>query len=192
MFEWFVQGIGFAALTVFILSYQIKSNRELFFMQLIGSGLFCLQFYLLDAKSGCLSLAVNMLRNALMMKYRDWDWVRKKWCPAAIAGLFAAVLILTWNGPVSLLAFAASVSSTFAYWTDSPRSIRTVNLVCASPCWLLYDVLVHSLGGIVSESLTMLSILVSFIRFGRKGPEQDTAPQKEGACGDSSGKRHAG
>ncbi len=168
-----IQGIGFAAVAVFVLSYQIKSNRKLFLLQLIGSALFCLQFYLLDAKSGCLSLAVNMLRNALMMKYRAWNWVRQKWCPAVIAGLFAAVLLLTWNGPVSLLAFAASVSSTFAYWSDSPRKIRMVNLVCASPCWLVYDVIVHSLGGILSESITIISILVSFFRFGWNGLEKD-------------------
>ena len=28
---------------------------------------------------------------------------------------FTVILIFTWNGPVSLLAFAASVSSTFVY-----------------------------------------------------------------------------
>ncbi|MBR6718495.1 MAG: YgjV family protein [Oscillospiraceae bacterium] len=174
MQDWFIQGIGFAAVAVFILSYQIKSNRTLFLLQLIGSALFCVQFFLLDAKSGCLSLAVNMLRNALMMKYNDWGWVRKKRCPAAIALLFTGVLLCTWNGPVSLLAFAASVTSTFAYWSNSPRRIRMVNLVCASPCWLIYDVLVHSLGGIVSESITIVSILVSFLRFGWDGLEKDT------------------
>ncbi|MBR5372945.1 MAG: YgjV family protein [Oscillospiraceae bacterium] len=173
--DWFIQGIGFVAVAVFILSYQIRSNRRLFLLQLIGSALFCLQFCLLDAKSGCLSLAVNILRNALMMKYKDWAWVRQKWCPAVIILLFTAVLLATWNGPVSLLAFTASVSSTAAYWSDSPRRIRMVNLVCASPCWLIYDVIVCSLAGIVSESITILSILISFIRFGWKGLERDSA-----------------
>ena len=168
-----VQGIGFVAVALFIASYQIKSNRWLFLFQLLGSALFCLQFFMLDAISGCLSLAVNILRNALMMKYNDWEWVRRKWCPAVIAVLFTAVLILTWNGPVSLLAFTASVTSKFAYWSNSPRKIRMVNLVCASPCWLAYDVIVYSLGGIVSESITIISILVSFVRFGWKGLERD-------------------
>ena len=168
-----IQGIGFIAVAAFILSYQIKSNRWLFLLQLIGSALFCLQFFLLDAFSGCLSLAVNILRNALMMKYNDWKWVRRKGCPVIIAVLFTIILFVTWNGPVSLLAFIASVSSTFVYWTNSPRKIRMVNLVCASPCWLIYDVIVFSLGGIVSESITILSILVSFVRFGWKGLETD-------------------
>ena len=39
--------------------------------------------------------------------------------------------------------------------------------------WLIYDVIVRSYGGIVSESITMLSILISIIRFGWKGLEKD-------------------
>ena len=173
MSDFFIQGIGFAALALFIMSYQIKSNKWLFLLQLLGSALFCIQFFMLDAISGCFSLAVNILRNALMMKYKEWKWVRNRWCPVVIAGLFTVVLVFTWNGPISLLAFVASVVSTFAYWSDVPRNIRLANLICASPCWLIYDVIVFSLGGIVSEAVTMISIMVSFIRFGWKGLERD-------------------
>ena len=171
--NWFVQGMGFVAVAVFIASYQIKSNRWLFLMQLLGSALFCLQFFMLGAFSGCLSLAVNILRNALMTKYDEWKWVRQKWCPALVILLFVAALLVTWNGPVSLLAFVASVTSTIAYWTNSPRKIRMVNVACASPCWLAYDVIVRSVGGVISEAFTMVSVLVSFVRFGWKGLESD-------------------
>ena len=174
MNDWIIQLIGFVAVALFIASYQIKSNRWLFLLQLLGSLLFCIQFFTLGALSGCLSLVVNILRNALMMKYNDWKWVRKKWCPLIIVLLFAVVLFLTWNGPVSLLAFVASVTSTIAYWTNSPRKIRMVNLLCASPCWLVYDVIVFSIGGIISESFTIASIIISLIRFGWKGLERDS------------------
>ncbi len=70
MSDFFIQGIGFAALALFIMSYQIKSNKWLFLLQLLGPALFCIQFFMLDAISGCFSLAVNILRNALMMKYK--------------------------------------------------------------------------------------------------------------------------
>ncbi len=168
------QAIGFVAVAAFILSYQIKSNRWLFLLQIVGLALFCLQFFLLDAFSGCLSLAVNMLRNALMLKYNDWRWVRWRGCPVIIALLFTVILVLTWNGPVSLLAYTASVSSTFVYWTNSPRNIRLVNLTCASPCWLIYDIIVHSWGGLLSEAITIVSILISIFRFGWKGLEHDS------------------
>jgi len=169
----FIQLIGFVGVAVFILSYQIKSNRKLFLLQLVGSALFCLQFYLLDARSGCLSLAIYILRNAMLMRYNEWEWIRWKGWPVIISGLFAAVLIGTWNGPVSLLAFAASVSSTWGYWSNNARRIRMVNLVCASPCWLIYDCIVSSWGGVLNESITLASIIVSIVRFGWQSLDKD-------------------
>ena len=181
--ELIVQGIGFVAVAAFILSYQIKSNRWLFLLKLIGTVLFCLQFFLLDAFSGCLSLAVNILRNGLMMRYDDWKWVRWKGFPLLITVLFTAVLIYTWNGPISLLPYIGSVSSTFVYWTNSPRKIRLVDLACASPCWLVYDLIVHSWGGLLSESITLVSIIVSIIRFGWMGLEEDSSIRSQTRVG---------
>lgn len=163
-----VQAIGFLAVASFILSYQVKSNRGLYLCQVIGSALFCLQFFLLGAASGCLSLAVNILRGALLIKYGDWAWVRWKGLAAILCGVYAGIVFFTWAGPVSLLAFVASAVSTFGYWQNNARTIRLSNLLCASPCWLVYDVLVHSWGGVLSEAITIASILVSGFRFGWK------------------------
>ncbi len=160
------QAIGFAAVALFILSYQVKSNRTLFLFQVAGSALFCLQFFLLGAASGCFSLAVNILRGTLLMKYNDWPWVRLKGLAFALCGVYGAILLLTWAGPVSLLAFAASAVSTLGYWRNNARTIRLSNLLCASPCWLVYDVLVRSWGGVLNETVTITSILVSLFRFG--------------------------
>ena len=169
----FIQAIGFVGTAVFILSYQIKSNRRLFLLQLIGTALFCVQFFLLDAKSGCFSLAANMVRNAMLMKYSDWKWVRWKGWPFVFGGVFAVILYGTWNGPISLLAFAASLACTFGYWSNNARMIRLANLVCACPCWLTYDIIVGSWGGVLNESVTLLSILISIIRFGWAGLGND-------------------
>ena len=162
------QAVGFLAVAAFLISYQIKSNRALFLCQMIGSGLFCLQFFLLGAASGCVSLGVNILRAALLLQYDRWGWVRRKVTASLFCGAYGAVLILTWAGPASLLAFAASVASTLGYWRHNARTIRLSNLLCASPCWLLYDIFVHSWGGVVNVSLTIASILISVRRFGWK------------------------
>lgn len=175
MTTFLIQLVGFLGTAVFILSYQIKSNRKLFLFQLIGCALFCLQFYLLNAKSGCLSLAVNILRNAMLMKYKDWEWVRWKGWPFLFSGVIAVVVWITWNGPVSLLALAASLGSTFGYWSNNARKIRLANMACACPCWLLYDVIVGSWGGVLNEAITLISIFVSIIRFGWKGLGEDKA-----------------
>ena len=166
MIEIIIQGIGFLGLLAFISSYQIKSNRKLFLIQMVGVLLFALQFLLMGAYSGCLSLFLTAKRNIFMSKYKEWQWVKQKVFPVLICALFTAILFFTWDGPISLLAYVASVVSTIFYWTNDARKLRLANLFVCSPCWIIYDVIVGSIGGIASESLTMISIIVSICRFG--------------------------
>ncbi len=168
MMQILIQGIGFLGLFCFLISYQMKSNKTLFLFQLIGSALFCTQFFLMGALSGCLSLLLNMIRNALLYKQDVLQWAQSKWVATLLCFLFAVVLLVTWAGPISMLAFVASVVSTIGYWTNNARTIRLSNLLCASPCWMTYDILVGSWGGVFSEGLTILSILLSIYRFGWK------------------------
>ncbi len=163
-----IQGIGFLGVISFILSYQVKSNKALYLYQLIGSLLFCLQFFLLGAGSGALSLFLNIIRSALLMKYKEWKWVRWKGLPLLLCLAFAGIMVYTWSGTVSVLAFLASAVSTVFYWTNNAKWIRMSNLFCASPAWLLYDIMVGSAAGVVNELITLGSIIISIFRFGWK------------------------
>lgn len=78
MSELIIQAIGFIGVAFFIASYQIKSNRALFLCQIIGSLIFCIQFFLMGAYSGALSLIINIIRNLFLLKINDWKWVGSK------------------------------------------------------------------------------------------------------------------
>jgi hypothetical protein len=177
-----IQGIGFIGVLFFIISYQIKSNKALFLCQGMGSAMFCLQFLLLGAYTGCVSLAVIILRNGLLMKYNEWSFVRSRvWVPV-FSAIALAIMIITWKDWTSVLPFISMVAGTTAYWTNSARNIRLANLVLCCPCWVLYDIIIGSLGGILNESITIASILISIYRFGWKnlGSEEFGASKKKG------------
>ena len=173
MNEYIVQGIGFVAVAFFILSYQMKSNRLLFLFQLIGCSIFVIQFGILGAYTGALSLLINILRNVLLLKANVWTWVRSKKTMLGIIALLVAFTIWTWNGWISLLPLASVGVTTVGYWTDNAQKIRLSQLM-GSPCTLLYDVLIHSWGGVLSESITLVSIILSIIRFGWKNLNDDS------------------
>ena len=67
--------MGFVGLLFFLVSYQIRSNRVLFLLQLLGCIVFSVQMALLGAFTGALSLLVNILRNVLLLKINDWKWL---------------------------------------------------------------------------------------------------------------------
>ena len=73
-----IQIIGFVGVFFFMMSYQVKSNKMLFFMQIAGCFVFGVQLGLLGAYSGCLSLVVLVVRNIMLTRYEKWEWVRWK------------------------------------------------------------------------------------------------------------------
>ncbi len=168
MHELLVQAVGFTGMFLLVISYQIKSNRIYFLLQTAGSAAFVIQFGLLGALSGSVNTGISIVRNIIMLKYRDWTWVRHRALTLTFVAAHAAVLCLTWNGPVSVLAFMGAAAITLGIRTNNAQKIRLATLVCGSPSWLLYDILVLSWGGACNEVITIASILISIKRYGWK------------------------
>lgn len=165
MNEYMVQAIGFLGVALFIISYQIRSNRALFLCQLMGCIVFCVQFFLMGAYTGAISLIVNIARNLLLIKSNDWKWAKSQVTLAAIILLLLVMTICTWAGWMSILPFVSVAVTSIGYWTQNAQKIRLSQLF-GSPCTLLYDILVHTWGGAVCEAITILSIIISIVRFG--------------------------
>ena len=84
-----------------------------------------------------------------------------------------ANLFMTQSVDKGGLAIDTTVAGTIGYWTNNARNIRIANLAVNSPCMLLYDVLVKSWGGALNEAVTLVSIIISIIRFGWKALDGD-------------------
>ena len=80
---------------------------------------------------------------------------------------------MTWDGAVSILPGLGAISGTLACWTNNAKIIRITNLTINSPCCLIYDVIFRSWGGVINESITIISIIVSIMRFGLKALDGD-------------------
>lgn len=167
MSEIFIQGLGFIGLLFFIVSYQIRSNRMLFLCQMIGCIIFCVQMCLLGAFTGAIGLVVNILRNILLLKINDWKWVKSRVTMTVILVLLIAMTVYTWGGWISILPLLSVGITTIGYWTNNAQKIRLSKLF-GSPCTLIYDILIRSWGGAMSEAITLVSIVVSIYRFGWK------------------------
>ena len=165
MSDFIIQVIGFIGLVFFVVSYQIRSNRALFLCQLLGCIVFSIQLYLLGAYTGAIGLLINILRNLLLLKVNDWQWVKSKLTLSAILVLLLAMTVYTWAGWISLLPLASVGITTIGYWTNNAQKIRLSQLF-GSPSTLIYDIIIRSWGGAMSEAITLVSIIVSIYRFG--------------------------
>ena len=161
-----IQLIGVIGMLLSILSFQSKSYQKIVWIRVLSEFVFALQYFLLGAYTGMATNLTSCVTNSI---YRERIKHGKKVLgfQIAFAILFAVIGILSWHGPVSLLVIAAKILSTIANGNGKPKTLRILNLII-NPLWLIYDILVFSLAGILSDAFTIMSIIIAMTRLDRK------------------------
>ena len=162
----FIQAIGIFGTTLFFLSYQCKSNKNLFRVQFISYLCYTIHLLMLGAVTGGISYVLNTVRSfCLGSKYA---FLKSKWMCVIICALQVVALIFTWGGWWSILPIFANIAATIGGYTRNPRKIRIAGIFINSPLWIVYDIIVGSWAGILDEIVTEASMLISIYRYGWK------------------------
>lgn len=165
------QSLGILGMTANVVSYQAKSRAGVIFFQIFGSVFFAVNMFMLDAKTGfCLNL-IGILRG-LFYSHKD-----KFKNITAITSAFIILYILSYvsvftvfgkepcpgNFVLETLPVIAMTATTVGFSKNDAKSIRIATFV-SSPLWLIYNCLNLSIGGILCETLSIVSVLSAFIR----------------------------
>lgn len=162
----FIQAIGILGTTLFFLSYQCKSNKNLFRVQFVSYLCYTIHLLMLGAITGGISYVLNTVRSfCLGSKY---SFLKSKWMCMIICMLQVVALIFTWDGWWSILPIVANIAATIGGYTHNPRKIRVAGIFINSPLWIIYDIIVGSWAGIIDEVVTEASMLISIYRYGWK------------------------
>ena len=78
--------------------------------------------------------------------------------------LFWVFGIVTWSGYFSILPILAMTIDSFAVWNKKTRNIRLLMMV-PRPLWFIYNLIVSSYAGMITEVFVFFSLLVGIIRF---------------------------
>ena len=162
----FAQFVGLCGVALLIASYQCKSSRKMFIAQLCSNLLYVLHFLMLGAFTGCVSMAINIARNLVLISGKEW--ARKKvWMWIFIlAGVVVA--IATWGDLFSIFPAIATAAFTVSGFARNGKKIRIINLAVGYPAWIIYDVHMHSWSGLAGEIFCIGSVVVSILRYGMK------------------------
>ena len=161
-----VQAIGFLGTILFFLSYQFKSNKNLFRVQFISYLCYTVHLLLLGALTGGISYVLNTLRSFCLGSRSAF--LKGKMMCYCICVLQVVTLFLTGEGWWSILPVAANIAATIGGYTFNPRKIRAVGIFINSPMWIVYNLLVGSWAGVLDEVVTEASMLLSIYRYGWK------------------------
>jgi len=163
------QGIGIIAMVAIILSFQCKSTRSLVVVIGIGALLFVVSYFILGQPSAAIFNIISVVCSVACLK----DSLKNKLIFGIIVALYLAATLATFTGWWSLLLMAAQLAGSYSIMFRSGAFIRNMRFFFVSPVWLINNTVVcFTIGGIVCEVITMLSVVISFIRYRKTGFEE--------------------
>jgi hypothetical protein len=166
------QIIGYIATVICIISFQAKTQRGIVIMQTFSALLFSIHFFMLEAYSGALLNGICTIR-AIIFTFRH-----KKWAGSVIwVYVFSflsficyliTIFVLTPEPTiktyfVEFLPVLGNVATTIATRLDNAKLVRRYAFI-ASPLWLAYNAVMGSIGGIITETFNIISIITAMIR----------------------------
>ena len=160
------QIFGVIAVILGFITYQIRTQKALLFVQTVTALVFVIHYLLIGAVSGMVLNIVAMIRN-LVYSRRDLKLFSGKWWPIAFAVIMGITGMLFWQDWYSVFVVAGLVINSVCMSFKDPQKIRKSILV-SSPLVLIYDAFALSLGGIIYESAAIVSALVGILRFSGK------------------------
>ena len=169
------QAFGIIGLLITALSFQEKNNKRFFVEQGIAGLMFFMNFVLIGAVAAALFNLTNLVRGTMFSKVKG-----KVQHLVIIEALYTACFVFSltqiWGNPfqifLSALPFVTLLLMTVLMWLGNGKYIRYAQFLLSSPAWLIHNFFNFSLGGILCEIFTMVSVIVSFIRYGKDGFEK--------------------
>jgi len=163
------QIMGILGAATAILSFQMKNNKHLYIAQGVSGLLFAINFFILGTYTAAAINLINLLRGALLA---GGERFRRKRYLILVEAVYLISFFFTYSGLMSVIITVVQLGATVIFWMNNGKLIRMSQLFVASPVWLVNNFLVGSIGGIITEAVNIVSILVSFIRYGFNGFEK--------------------
>ena len=158
------QIFGFTSLIILIISFQKNSKKTLLKYQIVSSSFEAIQYLLLSALSGCVMNITMCIRNLIFFKYKE-----------KIPNIYLIFIIIvmtilsliSYNGAISLLPCIGSIIYTIALAKSNITITRITNTITCI-LYLIYDIKVLAIAGMISTITELISTIIAIIRYDLK------------------------
>ena len=151
-----------------VLSFQMKTRKQIITFQTIGSTFFLVSYFLLGSWTGVYMNVVYLSRNIVFYYSKEKAWAQKKLWLYVFLGASILAGLLGYREMIDILPIFGAIFATTAMYMQNENTLRLLNLA-ASPCWLIYNINLSSSGGIICEIFNIVSIIVGLIRYRKYG-----------------------
>ena len=166
------QIIGSFGTVILIIGMQQKQYDRIVLSKILNSFIASIHYVFLGGYTGMLINFASCIANGVYW-YRNKHGKSNLVFQILFCILFVGLGFLSWHGPISLFVIFAKILSSVALGINNPRIIRILNAI-SNPCWLVYNIFMGSIPGMVGDSLVTLSVLIAIFRLDLFPKKQET------------------
>ena len=169
----FIQAIGIIAMIFPALSFQQKTQRRIVIFQLIGTAFFFVHYLLLNSIVGAFLNIIAFTRAIIYSQIGKKKWAYSLFWPLLFLALSILTYVLTFTvfntekTPVNFIVESLPVIGLsiqhFGFRMKDAYKVRVMYLISA-PLWVAYAAIKSSIGGILVDSINIVSIIIGIIR----------------------------
>lgn len=172
----FIQILGIVAATVAIIAFQAKKQKNILILKAIDSVLFAVQWGLLHDWTAMALTIVSIVRN-LLMSYFSAKEINTLYLIIGFCIINVGLGIWTYQSWPSILKVLATVITTISFGLKNVTLVRTLTIPACAMAIIHACIPSHfSVGGIITESFTIVSIIIALIRFRKKPVKAEDLP----------------
>ena len=151
------------------ITYQVKSKKKILILSLIANSFHGVAYILINAKSGLAMCILAILRDLSTMFISDRikDEKKSKKIYLSIIVIFFIGLIIsaiyTYEGILSMLSIIATAIYSYSIWQKNEKIYKALGTP-ASICWLIYDLFVKSIFGVIFDGIIFVCSVVGYVR----------------------------
>lgn len=155
------QLFGIIGLIILILSFQKNSKEKLLKYQVFSSLFFAIQYFCLNAISGCLMNVMSLVRNIIFKRFKSKVPIIYL---IIIVVLMIILSIFSYNGLISLLPTIGVILYSISIWQDNLTITRIAEII-GCILFIIYNIKVVAISGLITTIIEMISAIVGIYRF---------------------------
>lgn len=167
-----IQIIGAIAYALLTVSYYKKEKTKILYMQILAYIMFSIHYYLLSGVTGAICNVIGLFGLIAIYLFEKYKWKYKNVISIMFIVLLLVVNILTFQNIYSIFPLIASVIVIISFLMNNEEYIRGVGVISAV-CWLVYAIVYKSYISIVFEVVTLVGVLIAFIKNKKKTIKED-------------------
>ena len=168
-----VNFFGVIAIILLVMSFQMKSRIKLLLVFILSQSTWIIYFVLQGDLASGIMCTIAIIMSLIFMQREKHKWANSIFWLFFFVALMLTCSILTFKDWRDLFPLLGNVLTAISFFTLNDKLLRTIN-IGTYLCWMGNSISKLYIVALISDTLTLISVIVSLIRL-----KKQTQTEKE-------------